>query len=335
MLWTVVDLVYTTFAPRGSGYISGSVTSGLWYFFKFLDKRLPYKSILDAAGISIIMSILLVWTLLLWTGNVLMFASTPMAVVNSTSKLPATTLERVYYAGYLLSTLGNGNFEGGTDWWMIISSIMSFTGLMMITIAISYMVPVLSAITSRRAISIRIASIGHSPQAMLLNNWNGKNFSMLNDQLQELALSIAGQGQLHLAYPVLHYFHHSQKSTAILPNLAALDEALSILLLYVPEDQQPDKQYLEPVRKSITTFLESLTTTFINPSGGDIPPFNISELKRAHIPLLEPEEEKIRQLDFRRHILEAMLKNDGWNWEKLDNPVFNEKMDLHRLNANQ
>ncbi len=331
MLWMMIDLTYSTFAPRGSGYISGSVTRGTWYFFKTASKVLPGSGILNAAGISIVLANLLVWLLLLWIGSILLFVSSPMAVVNSTTHVPATTPQRIYYTGYVLSTLGNGDFKGGTNLWLIASALLSFSGILTITTAITYMVPVLTAVTSRRALSIRLAAIGNSPQDMLLKNWNGKDFSMLNSQLQELALSIAMQGQLHLAYPVLHFFYHSNKETDLLPNLVAFDEAISILLVYVPEEKRPGIQYLKPVRNAISTFLESLSSTMLEPTQGDIPPFELSELKKANIPLLTPPENHVRQLDYRRHLLESMLLNDNWTWEDLSKPALDSRFDLSAI----
>lgn len=250
------------------------------------------------------------------------------AVVDSTTNVPADVNERIYFTGYILSTMGNGDFKAGTDAWRIYTSFISFSGLILITIAISYMVPVLSAITGRRALSIRIAAIGNSPQQMLLNNWDGKSFERLNDQLDGLAHNIAEQGQLHLAYPVLHYFHHADKNVALLPNLAALDEAITLLLLYVPEECQPAQQQIIPLRKATSTFLESLNSIFLHPQMSEVPPIDVSQLRIAGIPLKQPKLKDLEHLDLRRRTLKAMVDNDGWRWDEVDKPAFSKEMDL-------
>jgi hypothetical protein len=325
---TSYDLIFTTFSPRGSGILSSTVTTVVWRAFGLLCKLTGRRSFLNGAGILIVSILLIMWVVLLWTGNVLIFMSDKESVVNSTTNLPADTLQRVYYTGYVLSTMGNGDFKGGTDLWLIYSSFISFSGLILITIAISYMVPVLSAITQRRALSIRIASIGNNSQQMLLNSWNGKSFKRLKFQLNGLEKNIAEQGQLHLAYPVLHYFQHSDKNVALIPNLAALDEALTMLLLYVPEQHHPGYQYIIPVRKSITTFLQTLNTLFINPEGSEVPPLDLSELIKAGIPLKQPTLEDLSSLNHRRKMVKAMVDNDGWRWEDIGKPAFSKDMDL-------
>lgn len=325
---TSYDLIFTTFAPRGSGFISDTVTTFVWKFFGFFCRATGNRSFLNGAGIIIVCTMLVLWVLLLWAGNVFIFMSDSDAVVASTTNVPADLNERIYYAGYVLSTMGNGDFKAGTDAWRIYSAFISFSGLILITIAISYMVPVLSAITERRALSIRIAAIGNSPQRMLLNNWNGKSFERLNDQLSGLAQDIAHQGQLHLAYPVLHYFHHEDKNVALLPNLAALDEAITLLLLFVPEDCQPAQQQIIPLRKAISTFLESLNSIFLHPDKSEVPPMDISHLRLAGVPLKQPKEDDLEHLNLRRRTLKAMVDNDGWRWEEVDKPAFSKEMDL-------
>lgn len=331
MLLTVYDLIYTIFAPRGAGIISGKVTSLISYIFKAVYHLSKKKNIYNGQGVAIVVSIELVWVMLLWLSNMLIFMSDLEAVVDSTTHQAATSMERFYYTGYLLTTMGNGDYIGGTDLWKVYAALISFTGLLMITLSITYMVPVLSAVTERRALSIRIASIGHSSQAMLVNNWNGHDFSMLNTQLQELAQSIARQGQLHFSYPVLHFFHHSQKETALLPNLVAFDEAITILLLYVPKAYRPTEQYLIPVRFAISSFLETLTATFINASDKLPPDFKLDKIQDLDIPLCVPSQNKIDELAFRRRVLSAMMENGGWHWEDLDAPVFNNKLELSSL----
>ncbi|MBF9253575.1 two pore domain potassium channel family protein [Pontibacter sp. 172403-2] len=328
MLLTIFDLIYTIFAPRGSGFISGQITSLVSFFFRVLYRIRKSKNVYNSQGVVIVVSIVLVWVMLLWLSNMMVVMSDPEAVINSSSYLPATPLERFYYTGYLLTTLGVGDFIGGTDLWKIYAAFVSFTGLLVITLSITYMVPVLSAVTERRSLSIRIAAIGHSPQAMLVNNWNGQDFSMLNAQLQELAQSIAKQGQLHFSYPVLHFFHQSRKETALLPNLVAFDEALSLLLLYVPKELRPGEQYIFPVRCAISSFLETLTATFIKPAETEPPAFRLDSIRKLHFTLHMPSQDRIGELALRRRILKSMMENGGWHWEDLDGPVFNTKLDL-------
>ncbi|WP_266205540.1 ion channel [Pontibacter kalidii] len=328
----IYDLLYTTFAPRGAGIVSGFTSTFIWRVFLGLSSLLKTRKALAGAGILIIMATIFGWVFLLWIGNALVFLSDADAVVDSTSEVPADAWDRVYFTGYILSTLGNGDLKGGTEPWRIYSAFISFSGLILITIAISYMVPILSAVTERRTLSIRIASLGHSPQQMLLNNWNGTDFKQLEEHFDGLAQPVAKQGQLHLAYPLLHYFYNAEKSTALLPNLAALDEALTILLLYVSEDKRPSSQSMLPLRHALTTFLDSLTTITPDPASLEEPKLDIKQLVDSKVTLLQPEAKKIEQLRKRRKFLNAMLAYVGWRWDEVTETKFINDLDLQDIN---
>lgn len=331
MLLTAYDIIYTALAPGGAGIITGTVSTIIWRSLMGLSRLFKFSGIMDLAGVLIVVAVLLNWVLLLWAGNALIYLSDTDAVLNSTSKVPAGLVERIYFTGYNLSTMGNGDYMAGTDAWRIYTAFISFSGLILITTAITYIVPVLSAVTERRALSIRIASVGCGPQQMLLNSWNGKDFKQLESHLDGLAQPIAQQGQLHLAYPILHFFHHSEKVVAMLPNLTALDEAITLLLLFVPEDKRPSNQVLIPVRQAITTFLRSLEAIYINPDRAQEPPYDIRKLEQANVPLLKPDVYLLEQLNTRRRTLKALLDYDGWDWEELDDPVISSEIDLPEM----
>ena len=65
------------------------------------------------------------------------------------------------FTGYTLSTLGNGDFKPGTSFWRIYTVIISLSGLSILTIAITYLVQVLTAEISKRRLSIYIATLGY------------------------------------------------------------------------------------------------------------------------------------------------------------------------------
>ena len=330
-LFTAYDLIYTTFAPRGAGFITGFVTTVVWHTLRTLYKITGRRLILRGTGPIIVCATLLCWLLLLWAGHYMVMLADKKAVVDSTTNVEANDLQRVYYTGYMLSTMGNGDFKGGSDGWRIYAAVISFTGLTLITIAISYMVPVISAVTERRALCIRIRALGETAEGIILNYWNGKDCKRLEDKFDALTEVISLQGQMHLSYPVLHYFHHGDKATALVPTLAVLDEALSIMLLYLPDDAKPGKQYLFPLRKSITVFLQTLNIVAENEQETKAPPLETGRLRAQGVSLNVPEQGQLEQLDHRRKLLRSMIEHDCWDWYKEADSPFKAKMDLPSL----
>ena len=313
----VADVMISTLAPRGSGFISKRLRSGMWSFFRWCAKGKGENMLLNYAGMFTVTSWLLGWILMLWVGNFLIYQSVPESVLFSGSNASAGLVDKIYFVGYVLSTMGNGDFKPGGGFWNIYTAIISFSGFITITLAITYLVPVLSAEMEKRKTSIYIHSLGASPEDILLNAWNGKDFSRLAQHFGTLTDNIMGQAQKHVAYPVLHNFHSHLHQEALAINLVSLDEALSILLLYAHDNTYTVQQQIYPLRFAISDYLATLASAFISPSINEPGPIRTDKLQKSGIPLKQ-ENEQMRfekeKLRLRRKLLLGMLENDGWHW---------------------
>jgi hypothetical protein len=127
------------------------------------------------------------------------------------------------------------------NFWDILTAILSFTGLILISIAITYLIPVVSA-DSKEKISVT-NTIGGSVEEMLLNYWDGKDFKELERPFFPLIDSIISRPKSQ-AYSVLHFFHSSDRREAFVLNITNLDELLTVLLLNISEEQRPSTIYL-------------------------------------------------------------------------------------------
>ncbi|MGK7397513.1 MAG: potassium channel family protein [Candidatus Cyclobacteriaceae bacterium M3_2C_046] len=318
--FVVVDIVITTLAPHGGGSFTNFISRYSWKFFLFLSNKHGSTNILNQTGMFLIILILANWIIFLWVGYGLIFCFQEGSVVHATTKIPASPVEKFYFVGYTLSTLGYGNFMGGNPFWQILSSIISFTGLIIITIAITYLVPINSAELAKRKLSIYISTLGSSPQEILLHGWDGESFKRLTFHFNSLMEMILQHAQNHLAYPILHYFHTSNIKESSTVNISNLDEAMTILLYCVPEENRPHSQDYIPLRKSISTYLKTLNSAYISPSEKHPPPPDISKLKEAGVPLIDNKAliTENDELIIRRKMLRALLEDDGWSWEEME-----------------
>lgn len=313
----LIDVFVTTLAPRGTGFITERLRAGIWSFFHFICKGNGTNKLLNYAGMFTVTAWLFGWLITLWLGNVMIYLADYNSVVVTNTKISASPLEKVYFVGYVLSTMGNGDLSPNGDGWKIYTSIISFSGFIIITMGITYLVPVLSAEMRKRKVSIYIHSLGTSPERILLNAWNGKDFTILSGHFNMLADNIMEQAQNHVAYPVLHNFHSHLRREALAINLVSLDEALTILLLFVPDEVKPSKQEIYPLRFAITDYLATLVSAFIQPSKNVPGPIELEQLKEWAIPLKQTNSEiqmKMEKLTTRRKLLLGNLENDGWHW---------------------
>ena len=188
--FTALDIVQTTLSMQGGGFFTSRYSHGFWTLFLKITGGNGRKKILSHAGYILLVSIVLIWVFLLWLSFVLMLSSSDASVINSTTKAPANILEKVYYAGFTISTLGVGDYIASSDAWRILSSIYSFTGLILLTMSVTYFIPLLSAVIEQRKLGIRLSNLGNSPEEILINSWDGEDFSEFTDMISDLSESL-------------------------------------------------------------------------------------------------------------------------------------------------
>ncbi len=313
------DLLVTTLSSQGAGIITQTLNHYLWSLLKFLCRYNPRNKFLNYSGMYIMTSILLAWIFMLWAGNSLLFISEEDSVINNSTKVPASIVDKIYFVGYTLSSLGYGDYVPNGSGWKLYTSFISFTGIMYLTIAITYIVPVISKAIEEKSLSIMISTLGNSPQEILINNWDGNEFKGLSSLFQDLSSMIIQHGQSHLSYPILNYLHNSDKRKSIAINISNLDEALT-LLHCIPEKNRPQKTSMRILRKAITSYISTLENSFIKPSEETLITPNISELKKVGIPVCDNEtlEKEFTRLTYRRKTLRGLIEMDLWDPNTLE-----------------
>ncbi|WKN31324.1 potassium channel family protein [Porifericola rhodea] len=316
---TILDIIITTLSPKGAGFFSKLLINGVWRALLWLTGRNGRNSILDYYPTFISVVMLTTWIALLWMSNSMILISDHDSIL-TTNKVPVTTIEKIYYTGYTLSTLGNGEFVPSNNFWRIYTNLLAYTGLLMITIGITYLVPLLQAEIQRRSLCLHISSFGKSVEEMLIRNWNGKDFSMLSDHFDDLRQEIFYLGQNHRAYPILHHSHSYIKHTSTSITICMLDEMLTIISHAVPQECWPNRTSLKALHMAVSAYLSTLNGAFIQAYKVEPPLPDFNCLREADIPIIMNEEEikecyeKYAQ---RRRLLHGLLKADGWNWDDL------------------
>jgi hypothetical protein len=315
----VVDVVVTTLTLGGGGPLTSRLSAGMWWVALQFRRGRGRRSLLGVMGWGLLIAIALLWFVGSWIGWVLIFDSTGTGVVTSLNKLPATFWETVYFTGYTLSTLGLGDYQPNGTIWEIATSIASMSGFFLVTLTFAYLLPVIGAATQRRQLALYISSLGGTPDEIIARAWTGKGFGELSQHLISLSPMVIQQGENHLTYPILHYFHTVDRSRAIALSIVCLDEALTLLNYGVAPEFRPDPSALESCRRANAAFLKTLKSAFITPDSDwpDAPPLDL--LRRYGIPTVSEAEflDAIKQdrIAQRRHLLLALVRNDGWTWD--------------------
>lgn len=313
-----LDVLSTTLVvAKGAGPLTRRLIGLLWRGLLRLHRRDSNSPLLTFAGPMLLVSTVIVWVLALWCGWSLVFLGSD-AVVDSRTNAPAGTTDIVYYTGFTVFTLGTGDFVAATPWWRVVSSVASFTGLFLVTLGITYLISVVSAVVARRSIAIQVSALGGSGEDIVVRGWSGQRFSpAFTQHLVSLTGHLATTAEQHLAYPVLHYFHTHYRSTSAPLALAHLEEAMLLLTSGVAPSARPDAATMRPVSHVIDRYVTTASTTSALPHHVEAPPApDLTPLVAAGIPVVAERcfRHATDQCGDRRRSLHRLVNGDGWSW---------------------
>ena len=316
VLLTVVDSLWTTLWVDGSaGPISSRLTTAIWRVFLNLIGRDRHQA-LSLAGPFTLFTIIITWVIGLWAGWVFTFAGGERALLQAHTEIPADWTGRFYFVGYMMFTAGNGDFGPNGDSWQVAAALTNFSGMLIVTLAITYLLSVVSAVVNKRAFGSQVAGLGQSAEDFLSSGWNGKDFSALDLPLSGLSADLTVLSQQYLAYPILQYYHAAQASASPILGLVVLDEALTLLRYGVAEEARPNPAILQSARATVAAFLETMPSAFIKeaPEAPSAP--SLQKLRERGIPTVDDAEfyAALENLKERRRKLLGLLRNDGWDW---------------------
>ncbi len=287
-----------------------------WRALLRLHRRDSEDRLLATAGVALLVSTVLIWVALTWAGWSLIFLGGGETVVSAADRSPAGVADTVYYVGFTLFTLGVGDFVAVGSVWRLVTALAGFSGLVLVTLAITYLLAVVSAVVSRRSLAVRIHALGGTPAEIVTGGWlQGRFGAAYVQHLVALTAAVATAAEQHLAYPVLHYFHSSRPVSSAPVALARLDDAL-LLLAAVAEPARPEPGALQPLRRAVDRYV---TATAVVPAGRRRPtplPPDVAPLTMAGIPLDPPErvDQLVTDASDRRRRLHDMVTSDGWSW---------------------
>lgn len=319
-----LDMFTTIIHMGGGGFISRLVASIIWKCLFYLAGKNAKSRLLDFAGSTILIYLVFSWIIIVWVGFSLIFLAYDESVLVTGSNYATNAMEKIYFVGYSLTSLGNGDLKPGTDFWRMVSNAMSYYSLIFVSLAISYLLPVLQAVVFKNSLAVYIYNLGQTPQAILENAWNGNDFGPLYDRIINLESMILEHSERHFAYPVLHYFHSTRRKYSAPLNIAALDEAITIQEIY-QLDKAENQYNWQVLRAALDNYLDKLGSLYIDPAD-QVPPFD--HAKRMSILPHEGHatnvDDKIASFDERRKKLKGLVEKDGWSWEDLVQ-VFDEE----------
>lgn len=305
--------VKTTLTLHSSDFLTHSVNETVWRLALLLHRATGSRRYVRGAGVVCLLSVIGVWTLLYWLGWLLFFLPEPAAVVTADTLTPADFWSRVYFVGYSLITLGVGDYVPGTPVYQMATVLASASGFFLITLSITYLVPVVTSLVDARHLAVQLFLAGDTPARM------ANTMLREPERFRELARNSPSQvillTQRYFAYPVLHYFPSATRDTSIALALVSLDEALSQVLEFGGERSKALEPLLITLRGSMDEHLRFLGGSFLSPV--DDPPAApaAGELRDLDLRLEDADLTVLfDRLADRRRLLRSMVRHDVREW---------------------
>ncbi|WP_421378424.1 ion channel [Bacillus salacetis] len=320
-----IDLLWTTiWVDGGGGPVSRRLGKTCWYSLRKISR--DNSKILRLSGPLILSLTLIMWILMLWGGWTLVFSADADSILLSQKKSPVSSWEeRVYFVGFTVFTLGIGDYIPQKGFWQLMTTVATGSGMLFITLSVSYVVSVVSGVVQKRAFAKNITGQGNDWVSIVKRSWDGKSFRNIDLFLKDQSSQLTALTQQHKAYPILHYYHTQDKDQSSAVAVALLDEALTVYEFGIKEENKPNEVWIQEARSSVKDYLDTLHTVFFKPASNTPPSMDLTPLREDGLPVKSSQEFNIALSDLvkRRERLLGLVEADAWEWPH------NEKHDSH------
>lgn len=314
LIAAVIDILWTVlWSNAGAGPLTTRLTTGSWRGLRSLADR--HSRLLNLAGPIILTLTLAMWVALIWGGWTFVFAGGD-SLADTRDVGPISWAERTYFVAYSMFTMGNGDFTPTDGIWQIATSLTTASGMLFVSLGISYVISVLGAVVEKRSFASTVTGIETRSEAFVRDGWNGEDLHELDLPLDTLSSDLGRLAKQHKAYPVLHYYHSDEADDASAVAVAVFDDALTTLRFGVPETHRPNTPLLNTARSSTQDYLQTLDSIGIQPADETPPSPELDRLREAGVPTVSDEEfaRSLDDMSERRRKLLGGVTADAWNW---------------------
>lgn len=301
LIFTFFDFFHTTLSGRGYWYISAGVNDLL----SRLILKNKNKRFFDYSGLIHVLATALTWLLLLTLGSFIINVSSDEMVINAETKRFATLGERFYYTCYLLSTLGIGDYIPGNSLSRILSGILSFSGFILLTTGLTYLLSVVNSVLNKKELALSISTLGADIEEMYVY-FSMEEGESIKGKSNVLRQAILQNSSNFLAFPIINHFMTRRRSRATEVQLATLYEVMMVLYSEFPEGSI-QRSEIKAILNAVETYLQ---LGLEDETDYDFDPDRLQEI-RLFWPLRGKE---YVSNPWKDRTINAALESSGWSW---------------------
>ena len=314
---TFLDALSTTlWIDNSAGPISSRLALWSWRATLALVGSDRHR-MLSLMGPFVLSLIVILWVAMLWLGWTLIFSGDVQSILHSSTNEPADWPARFYFVGYLLFTAGLGDYVPNGGIWQFLAVLTNLAGLLLATLAITYILSIISAVVQKRAFASQVCGLGRSAAEIVASGWNGQDLRDLDLPLSALGTQLAQISEQYRAYPVLQYYHPGRPERSPVVAVARLEDALTLIRFGVPAEHRPSRAVLRSARASVQSFVDALPPAFVHAAPEAPPDPDLAAVAALSVPTLSHGDyvKDVRDLSQRRKRILGGVRNNGWNWD--------------------
>jgi hypothetical protein len=243
----VVFEIYMTVlrAHKQPGPVSKKINRWLWWTASSVAYRLNQRSrhlILNSIGPILLPVLTAVLLTFLLVGYAFIYYPRLPQDFNIVSQ-PETTdqmREALYFSGVTLLTIGYGDVTPRTDFMRVIALLEGFSGVAVISLVITYLLTVSSAVQHKRAVALSFyhqAKHGADVAGFIIHYFRRDNFYGLEEIFRNGTRDIQILLESHIEHPVIYYFHSISVYKSMPRVLFILLEAANIINTCLDQEQ--------------------------------------------------------------------------------------------------
>ncbi|MFL6336304.1 MAG: potassium channel family protein [Pyrinomonadaceae bacterium] len=177
-------------------------------------------------------------------------------------------IDAVYFSGVTLTSVGYGDVVPRIAPLRFLALFEAASGLIVISLAITYMLTVYTALERKRAVAVSLyhqAGEGADVAGFIAHHFVEGRFYGLRDALRTVTRDLQGLQESHIDHPVIHYFHPAEVYKGTPRVLFLLLETCAVIRSALDREENKDlRNYPEvrtldaAARHVLTQFVDSL-----------------------------------------------------------------------------
>ncbi|HEX8337484.1 MAG TPA: potassium channel family protein [Pyrinomonadaceae bacterium] len=257
LLALIIFDIYATVLHSSARYgpVGESLNRSVWRVTRAAGFRLSRANrhrLLNMVGPLLLPLLIVVYIVLLVLAFALIYyPHIPAGFTFSVARAEPGWSDAIYFSGVTLTTVGYGDVVPRIPALRFLALFEAASGLIVISLAITYILTVYSALERKRAVAVSLyhqAGEGADVAGFIAHHFVEGRFYGLRDALRTVTRDLQALHESHIDHPVIHYFHPVEVYKGTPRVLFLLLETCSVIRAVLDREENSDLRNYPEVR---------------------------------------------------------------------------------------